>query len=314
MRWIINFKVKDYIRNWSNQEIHTEYAGVSIDIIIKEISCKMVFEGETGIEDVFRLVWELLSLYDGYFYEPLSYKINGKDKEVKELISLGFYKTDKKWYYSELLGRAERNFSPVVLEKYDLFRNMGMTDKKMTKSVVNAFYYMKSENYCNINVNHRLSLLLNIADGFIINTYKETNNVKGSLDRLFKKTVDRQKLKKGISLFGIDSENYKYLLTEERHMFDHYIYSENSLSTFAHNNNNDKKTDFVIWYFVYILELVIRVNFLKEAGVMLNQETVDYALESINDWIIYENDLNEECVTPHYRMAQLHKRMGIEVR
>ena len=97
----------------------------------------------------------------------------------------------------------------------------------MTKSVVNAFYYLNSENYGKINVNHRLSLLLNIADGFIINTFKETNNVKSSYDRLFKKTVDNQKLQQGISLLGIQCDKYKVLLTEERHTFDHYIEQEN---------------------------------------------------------------------------------------
>lgn len=66
----------------------------------------------------------------------------------------------------------------------------------MTKSVVNAFYYIKSKDYGKININHRLSLLLNIADGFIINTIGETNNVKSSLDKLFKNTLDIQKLKR----------------------------------------------------------------------------------------------------------------------
>lgn len=32
MKWIINMRVKDYIRNWSNQEIITEYAGVMVNI------------------------------------------------------------------------------------------------------------------------------------------------------------------------------------------------------------------------------------------------------------------------------------------
>lgn len=313
MKWTVNMKVKDYVRNWSNQDIHTEYARVTVDIKIKDTNCMLVLEGGENIEDVFRIIWELLFLYDGYFYEPISYDIDGNTRDGKELIKLAFYKTDKKWYCSELIGRAQRDLSTEVLEKYDKFRNEGISDKKMTKSVVNAFYYLKSENYGKINVNHRLSLLLNIADGFVINTYKDMNNVKSSLDRLFKKTVDIQKLKKGISLLGIDEENYKFILSEERHVFDHYIYSENSLATFVYNRD-EKITDFVTWYFVYILELVIRINFLKEAGVVLNQELVDYALESINDWIIYENDLDEECTTFHYQMAQIYKRMGIEIR
>ena len=231
----------------------------------------------------------------------------------KELITLPFYKTDKMWYCSELLGRAQRDLSSEVLEKYDKFRNTGISDKKMTKSVVNAFYYLNSENYGKINVNHRLSLLLNIADGFIINTYKETNNVKGSYDIFFKKIVNSQKLQQGISLLGIDGEKYKGLLSQERHTFYHYIYSKNSLAALIHDSE-DKITDYANWYFVYVLELVIRVNFLKVSGVVLNQEAVDYALESINDWIIYENNLDKDCITHRYQMAQELKRMGITMK
>ena len=86
-------------------------------------------------------------------------------------------------------------------------------------------------------------------------------------------------------------------------------------SDFCWNNDSeDKITDYANWYFVYVLELVIRVNFLKVSGVVLNQEAVDYALESINDWIIYENNLDKDCITHRYQMAQELKRMGITMK
>ncbi|MBC5687910.1 hypothetical protein H8S37_03010 [Mediterraneibacter sp. NSJ-55] len=310
MKWIVNMKIKDYVRNWSDQEIKTEYKGVCADIKIKDTNCELILEGNENIKTVFKLIWELLFLYDGYFYEPISFEIDGHKKDCKELFTLSFYKTDKKWYHSELLGRSKRNLATNVLEKYDKFRNMSISDKKMTKSLVNAFYYLNSENYGKINVNHRLSLLLNIADGFVINTFKETNNVKASLDRFFKKTVDSTKLQQGISLLGVDGQRYKVLLTEERHTFDHYKYSENSLATFVFDSE-DEITDYATWYFVYVIELVIRINFLKESGVLLEQDYLDYALEVINDWIIYENDLEVDCKTHHYLMKQELKRKGI---
>lgn len=313
MKWLINMKVKDYVRNWSDQEISTEYRGINANIKINGTDCVLFLEGDENIKDVFRLIWELLFLYDGYFYEPVLYEVNGYKKDCKELFTLPFYKTDSKWYYSELLGRSQRDLSSEVLKKYDKFRNTGISDKKMTKSVVNAFYYLSSENYGKINANHRLSLLLNIADGFIINTFKETNNVKSSYDRLFKKTVNNQKLQQGISLLGLEGEKYKGLLTEERHTFDHYIYSENSLATLV-SDSEEEITDYATWYFIYILELVIRINFLEEAGVILNQDAMDYALESINDWIIFENNLDIDCTTHRYQIKQNLKRMGITMK
>lgn len=74
--------------------------------------------------------------------------------------------------------------SPDVIKKYATLRNTGMKQKKMTKAIVNAFFYLHSESYEKINSNHRLSLLLNIGDEFVLNTFKETNSVKASFDRL----------------------------------------------------------------------------------------------------------------------------------
>ena len=137
MKSIINMQVKDYIRNWSNQEINTEYADVKVYINIENTNCLFVLDGDSDHYKVIRLVWELLSLYDGYFYKPISYEVDGNVKDCKELIKLGYFETDKKWYCSELIGRAERDLSTEVIKKYDEFRNKGIADKKMTKSVVN---------------------------------------------------------------------------------------------------------------------------------------------------------------------------------
>lgn len=32
MKWMVNMKIKYYVCNWSNQEIYTEYKGISVDI------------------------------------------------------------------------------------------------------------------------------------------------------------------------------------------------------------------------------------------------------------------------------------------
>ena len=179
-------------------------------------------------------------------------------------------------------GRNERDLSTEVIEKYAEFRNAGITDKKMTKSVVNAFYYLHSNAYKDINSNHRISLLLNIADGWINNTFKETNNVKANLDRLFKKTVDIGKVKRGIALLGIPEENFRYNLAQERHALDHYLYLADSITAFVFKST-DPVRYYITWFFVYLIEVVIRINFLREAGVELKQEAMDYAVDQIVD-------------------------------
>ena len=126
MKWIINMRVKDYIRNWSNQEIITEYAGVMINIKIKDTNCLLILNGNHNHDKVLRLIWELLSLFDGYFYEPVSYEVDGNVNNYKQLIKLGYFETDRKWYCSELLGRDERVLSTEVIKKYDELNDMGI--------------------------------------------------------------------------------------------------------------------------------------------------------------------------------------------
>ena len=308
MIWEIRFAVKGYPRNWSNQKIVTQYKGVGVEVVIKDYECGMKLIGEKNVEDTFYLLWELLFLYDGYFYTPQNWIVDGVERDANILIRVPFYKTASTWYSSELLGRAKRNLSEKIIEQYDIFRNAGKEEQKMTKSMVNAFYYLHSEAYKQINSNHRLSLLLNVGDGFIINTFKDTNNVKASYDRLFKKTIDIKKLKHGISLLGISADMFKYNLAEERNEFDHYKYSANSLATHIHNSS-EEKSNYINWFFVYTMDLVLRINFLREAGVVLEQENIDYAFDVIVDWFIYENDLEEECTTPRYQMQQIGKKM-----
>ena len=116
-----------------------------------------------------------------------------------------------------------------------------------------------------------------------------------------------------ITLVGVDGGKYKSLLAGERHTFDHYIYSEDNLTNLIYDSD-DRRSDYIIWYFVYVMDLVIRINFLKESGVALNRTAVDYALSAINDWIIYENDLDEECTTYQYQLKQMLKKCGLEIK
>lgn len=64
MKWQVDMKVKDYIRNWSDQEIHTEYKGVTANIKIKDNNCKLELEGEENVKIVFQRLYNT-SLSDG---------------------------------------------------------------------------------------------------------------------------------------------------------------------------------------------------------------------------------------------------------
>lgn len=310
MVWEVDMEIGDHIRSWSDQQIKTGFDDAVISIQIKDRKCSMVLKGETEtVKKAFYLVWEVLCLYDGHFYRPLNLLIDGEEKSVDALIKITFYKSGHNWISSAiLLGRAERNLSENVLKAFDKMRNEGKDDGKMTKSVVNAFFYLHSEGYEKINEGHRLSLYLNLCDGFVNNTFKETNNVKANFERVIKKTLDANKILYGIKLLGMQRNDFCYVLAQERHEVDHYIYKEDSLATYVFKSEDEAKF-YISWYFTYVIELALRVSFLNHIGVEVKGEYKDYALDSINDWVIFENDFDEDCTTSYYQLKQFERRL-----
>lgn len=310
MVWEVVMEVGDHIRSWSDQQIKTGFDGVDISIEIKDRKCSIILEGESEtVRKAFYLVWEVLFLYDGYFFEPLRLIIDGEEKSVDSLIKAAFYKSGYNWISSAiLLGRAERNLSENVLKAFDKMRNEGKKDEKMTKSVVNAFFYLHSDGYEKINEGHRLSLYLNLCDGFVNNTFKETNNLKSNFERIIKKALNTDKILYGLKLMGMEREDFCYVLAQERTEVDHYIYKKDSLATFVFKSEEDAKY-YISWYFTYVVEVALRISFLNYIGVEVEDDYKDHAINTINDWVIFENDFDEDCVTPYYQHEQFLRRL-----
>ena len=309
MIWKVKMETIDKVRTWTDQQIKTQFLDVDITIEIKDKKCVILLDGKSqNVERAFYIVWEVLFLYDGYFYKPMAFTVDGEEKEVDSLIKVAFYQSGWHWIESSiLLGRAERDLSKNILIAFDKMRNEGKNNGKMTKSVINAFFYLHSEGYEKIISDHRLSLYLNLCDGFVNNTFKETNNVKQNVERVIKKALNTQKILYGLSLLGINRNDFCYVLAQERHEVDHYIYKNDSLATYVFNSE-EKARHYIIWYFTYIVELALRVSFLSYIGVDIKNEYKDYAMDVINDWIIYENDFSDNCVTPGYQYKQFIKK------
>lgn len=54
-------------------------------------------------------------------------------------------------------------------------------------------------------------------------------------------------------------KNIRVIISRKTYILSLYIF-KNSLAALIHDSE-DKITDYANWYFVYVLELVIRVNF-----------------------------------------------------
>ena len=227
----------------------------------------VLLEGEREeIINVFRNIWELTFLYDGYFYAPYQYTVDGIDENLEELYFLSYYRTGNIWRNSAttLVG-SDKDFSEERIAQYSEFRNQGRTSGKMLKSLINSFFYIHSDAYEKINVNHRLSLLLNMCDGFVINTSGSNNNVKANIAKIIRTALDSKIVKYGASLLGIPPKKMYDALMLERHEINYYSIKEGNITEYKINSKAITR-DYINWYFTYIVELTLRIAFLNQIG------------------------------------------------
>lgn len=315
MKISVDFETKFNIDRNIMQPQTINYQNVSGELEQEAKKFIVSLEGNAeNVIDVLRNIWELAFLYDGYFYTPYKYTVDGVEENVEKLYFLSFYNTGKIWRNcaSTLVG-ADKDFSEERISKYSEFRNKGRASGGMLKTLINSYFYIHSEAYEKINVNHRLSLLLNICDGFVINTSGSNNNVKANIAKVIGTTLDSSIVKYGASLLGIPSQKMYDALMLERHEIDHYIMKEGSLTDYEVNSDAVTR-GYINWYFIYVVELALRTAFLKQIGCECRDELVEYALNDINDWLILECDLPEKCKNPSNQMKRDIKKMGISMR
>lgn len=117
----------------------------------------------------------------------------------------------------------------------------------------------------------------------------------------------------GAELLGIPKNKMFEALKGERHEIDHYGVCKGSLSDYL-SVRTDKKANYVNWYFVFVLELAVRIALLEKIGCKYSAEQKIYALNEINDWIILGCDIEEEWKNPKNVMKQMLQRNGIFMR
>ena len=201
----VNFRVKKYRESWSNQEIKTSIKNVEVEIRIEGVECCSSFSGETDetVWEVFYAVWEVLALYDGYFYEPLFASVDKVSYDIEKIYGMKFRKTDKSWIDSAtLLGQENRKIDEDIIVEYMNFRGQGREQGKMTRSLVNAYFYLLSIAYKEINIEHKLSLMLNICDGYFLNEISKSKGTGGHIVNLIG-NIGREKVQYGLELMGI---------------------------------------------------------------------------------------------------------------
>lgn len=92
LRITVEFETKPNVNTNIMQPQNIDFQNVSGNLI--QETKKFMVSLENNAEDVIevlRSIWELSSLYDGYFYKPCKYNVDGIDVNVEKLYFLSFY-------------------------------------------------------------------------------------------------------------------------------------------------------------------------------------------------------------------------------
>ncbi|MEY8393251.1 hypothetical protein AALB64_00215 [Lachnospiraceae bacterium 45-P1] len=306
----VNFRVKKYRESWSNQEIRTVVKSVEVAIKIEGVECCGSFSGKTDetVWEVFYAVWEVLALYDGYFYEPLFASVDKASYDIEKIYGMKFRKTDKSWTdVATLLGQGDRKIDEDIILEYMDFRSQGRQQGKMTKSLINAYFYLLSVAYKEINIEHKLSLMLNVCDGYFLNEIGKSSGTGGHIVNLIG-NINKEKVQYGLQLMGIPKGKITELFGGVRDEIDHYIIKQFSAGSYVPNLIEAAGRSLNL-YLLYIAELSVRVTFLERIHGSINPKAKERAIDSINDWFILECDFSDKCKLPENQMEQEFRKV-----
>ena len=313
----IVFEINSNPTAWSNQEIHFIYkSGTSVDLIIEGTYCELQIVGKDNLEEIIYAIWEILAWNDGYFYKPVEYLVDDIKRDVKELFRVPYYVTDSKWKNSALLiGRNHREISEDIITRYIQIRNVGREQKSLNKTLFSSYFYLHSENYSAVNIEHRLVLLMHICDGFAIaflhgNQKNNGGNINKVLECIDVGTRLTKKYKIGADMLGVPSDKAKEALQDTRTELTHYIYKPLSLGSFISDPNSDTD-NMVNLYVFYVLDLALRVGLLETIGATVEDEIKNYLLDENLDWIRLEKHMDEECVIPRNAIRQILEKLQV---
>ncbi|MDO4343338.1 MAG: PBECR4 domain-containing protein [Eubacteriales bacterium] len=311
----IIFEIKANPTGWSDQEIHFSMkTGTVVDIVIRRTCCELQILGKDNLDEIIFAIWEILAWNDGYFYKPVEYWIDGVEYDINELLRTPYYVTDSKWKSSALLiGRNHREISEEIITRYMQIRNAGREQKSLNRTMFSSYFYLHSENYKALNIEHRLVLLMHICDGFAIaflqgNHRDNSGNINKVLECVDIGPRLTKKYRTGAQMLGVPHDKAKEALQDTRTELTHYVYKKSSFGSFISDPNFD--TDNMInWYVFYVLDVALRVSLLEIIGATITDDVKSYLLDENLDWIRLEKHLNEECVISRNALKQILQKL-----
>ena len=310
----ILFGLKEYRRAWSDQRIHTTIKeSTSVDIVFKALTCSVTIQSTSRemIAEYIHIIWEIFAFYDGYFYKPLQYSIDGIENDPMSLVTIKMYDTDSKWIdAATLLGRNHRSLEPDIIIKYYKLRSMDRNEGSMNRSMINSYFYLVSSSYKEINIEHRLVLMMHICDGFVREYLNGSKT--GSADNVKKiiRLIGKKRYKEGAQLLDIQENAALNAIGYTRNELTHFTYEDDKLSLGSFVSNPDTETDQMVYlYSFYVLESAFRIALLCAIGYNVEDDVKAYLMEDLLDWIKITKNLSENCSIPVNALKQTVQRM-----
>lgn len=188
-------------------------------------------------------------------------------------------------------------------------RNKGREEKSMNKSMFSSYFCLLSKAYADVNIEHRLVLLMHICDGFAIQFLNgSSRNNSGNVNIILRQFDIKGKYKEGAEKLGISKSKAKEALGNTRNELTHYEFQESSLGSFI-SDPNTKTDNMVNLYAFYILDLALRISLLEMIGNPVHERIKEYLLDFNLDWIRLEKHLEEECVIPQNMLRQMLEKL-----
>lgn len=311
MKIEVKFETKSSPLSWSDQTVDFVMGnGTKVFCKIERKNCYLVLEGKDNLKEVFYAIWELLAWNDGYFYVPVEYIVDGCKQDTEGLITRFYYVTDEKWKNGALLiGRGNRDISENTITRYMGIRNKGRKEKSMNKSMFSSYFCLLSKAYADVNIEHRLVLLMHICDGFAIQFLNgSSRNNSGNVNIILRQFDIKGKYKEGAEKLGISKSKAKEALGYTRNELTHYEFQESSLGSFI-SGPNTKTDNMANLYAFYILDLALRISLLEMVGNPVDERIKEYLLDFNLDWIRLEKHLEEDCVIPQNMLRQMLEKL-----
>ena len=276
--WFAPFTVS--IENCTVSMDATETPGNVIVSISGRKGCKK-------LRSLFFEIYELFFIYLGHYPNIISLNRNGESEDLNVLLNK--YKSSSR--YGRLLAICDIN-EDSVNEKV-LF-NM----RKLRSNPRFSLEYVVSQDYDNINITHRLLLLLHAMDGMVSQAQrtsieqdlkKITGTPRKKNDKKYEKTVfficqnsffnyHRKYNCEILQALGQTKRTFLEKTTDTRNVYSHFYIPSPSEAPIESGAE--------MLYYFEILFLTARIFLSKEIGVNLKDNNIKESLYRIHDWII----------------------------